>query len=177
LLKAPTVLSLCAVLCLYGCGVHHPKAVTQQQVVSQLSQPIAAQLVVKTPELTVEGTLQRTGPEMFTFGITSPDQLDGFCIGVEQQTCSISYGGMEARLHSKLLPEAFGIVTFNRAVDALLRQQEPSFRNTPEGGAVMEGSLDEAAFQIKFDSSGRPFLFTLPQYDLTVEWKQNNRQE
>lgn len=172
MLKAPTVISLCALLCLYGCG-QKTQAVTQQQVEYTLSQPIAAEVVVKTPELTVEGVLNRTGPEVYSFEVTAPQQLEGLRITAEQQNCTLSYRGMEGEVSSDLLASPFAPVFFNRAVDALLRQQQPDFGNTPDGGAVVKGSVEGVSFRIEFDSSGRPSLFAVPEYETEIVWKQS----
>ena len=176
-MKVPTALALCAVLCLYGCGAQQPPVVTQQQVLSVLSQPIAAQLTVKSPGLEFEGILNRTGPEVYSFEVTSPQQLEGLTVLAEQQNCSFGYRGMEIELAADLLPSPFGPALLNDAVDELLRQQQPDFQNTSDGGAVLKGELDGLSFQIKFDGTGQPVLFSVPQYDLDITWQHSQLSE
>ena len=158
-------------VCLYGCGAHKPAAVTQQQVLSQLSQPITANLVVTIPDLTVEGRLERTGPEVYSFRVSAPQPLEGLAVKTEQQNVTLSFRGMEADLSCEPMPSCFAIAAFNAALDELSRQQA-EFRNTGEGGAVLTGSLDGASFQLEVDNKGQPVLFTLPQYELSIGCKQ-----
>ncbi len=163
-------MSFFAVLCLCGCGAPQPASITQQQAQTALSQPFQAKVSVQTPDITVEGQLERTGPEVYRFTVQQPEQLNGLCISVEQQTCRLGYQGMELELQTDTLPGGFSLVLFNKALDGMARQQELTLQNTGDGGGVIAGKVDENSFELKLDRQGRILSFSVPKQELLISW-------
>ena len=155
---------------LYGCGAAQPKAITLTQVQAALAEPISADICIQTEEITVEGRLERTGPEMYSFLVTPPQPLEGLSLNFPQRELRLGYHGMELELEAGILPGGFALTALNQMLDGLLRQQEYSLVNTPDGGGTLSGKVLEMNFELTLDSQCRPLSFSLPQENITVQW-------
>ena len=168
------MLCLCALLFLYGCGTAQPRAITLTQIQSALAEPISADICIQTEKVEVEGRLERTGPEMYSFVVYSPQSLEGLSMNFQQQKLHLGYRGTELELEAGVLPGEFALTTLNQMLDGLLRQQEYSLVNTSDGGGTLSGKLFEKNFEMTLDPQCRPVSFSLPQENITVQWLEKN---
>lgn len=165
-------LSLClaAVCCLCGCAAH-PAALSAQQVEAALVQPMEADLCLQTDLLEVRGHWERAGAEVYSFEVTAPQELAGLRLGVEQQSCRLSFGDMELELGTDALPTGFGLALLGGALDGLPRREESTLEATPEGGAELRGRVAGAEYCLRLDANCRPLSFAVPKHNVTILWE------
>jgi len=168
--KARTMLCLCAVLFLYGCGAAQPRAISFTQVQAALAEPISADICIQTQETTVKGRLERTGPEVYSFVASAPQSLEGLSLQFQQQELKLGYRGMELELGTEIFPEGFVLSSLNQMLDELLRQQAFSFVNTEDGGGKLSGEVSGKAFELVIDPQCKPLKFSLPEEKITILW-------
>ena len=157
---------------LAGCGAEQTHAVTLEQAEANLSQAMEAHLCVEMPDITAEGDFQRTGPEMYSFKVTNPAQLEGLCMTVEGEQCSFSYQGMNLALQTDCLPAQTALKILNEAMDAILRREEVTLKNDQDGGGTLIGTAEGMEYQMQVDADGKPIAFTVPKLELKLIWIQ-----
>ncbi|MBR5559680.1 MAG: hypothetical protein IKU72_05495 [Oscillospiraceae bacterium] len=157
-------------MCLYGCGAAQPSSISLQQAQTALAQPMQAELSIKAADFSAKGQLERTGPEMYSFTFTQPEELEGLCIRVEQQECLLSYQGMELKLQTDLLPANFALKALNHALDEMMHQDSVSLQNTADGGGILTGKADGSSFEIRLDDQCLPESFAVTKHNLVITW-------
>lgn len=144
------------------------------QAQAALAEPLSSDLCIQTGEITVEGRLERTGPEMYSFTVTSPQPLEGLSLSLQQQELRLGYREMELELKPEVLPGSFALSALNQMLDELMRQQEFSFSNTQDGGGILSGKVSGRNFELTLDPQCCPLSFSIPEEGVVIQWPQKN---